>query len=41
MMTECECEGGNNRRSGETVYSKIGIRIDKDDGLIVVYEEEK
>ena len=29
MMTECECEGVNNRRSSEAVYSKIGVRIDK------------
>ena len=41
MMTECECEGGDNRRSGETVYLRIGMKIDKDNGLTVIYEEEK
>ena len=41
MMNECECEGGDNRRSGEMVYLRIGMRIDKDNELIVIYEEEK
>ena len=41
IMTKCECEGGDNRRSSETVYVRIGMRIDKDNGLTVIYEEEK
>ena len=41
MMTECEGEGENSRRSGEMFYVRIGMKIDKDNGLPEIYKDEK
>ena len=40
-VEECEGEGENNRRSGEMVYVRIGMKKDKDIRLTETHEEEK